>query len=75
MALGTLGVGQFNEDIAFSVYLLGVVAVGVHIGRVLVLLAEVSRRKMDGFLVSVSTSLSRHFAIVDKELLFARKFR
>lgn len=71
MALGTLGVGQFYEDIAFSVHLLGVVDVGVHIGRVLVLLAEVRGHMMDGFLVSVSTSLSRHFAIVDEKLLLA----
>lgn len=71
MSLGTLGVGQFNEDIAFSVNLLGVVAVGVHIGGVLILLAEVCRHMMDGFLVSVCTSLSRHLVYVDEELLFA----
>ena len=71
MSLWAVGVGQFNENIAFSVDPLRIVAVEVRISCVLVLFAEVHWNMADGFLVRVCTSLSKRLVIVAEELLFA----
>lgn len=55
MSLGALLVGQFDEDIAFSVDLLHLVTIEVRICCIFVLLTEVDGHIADGLFVSVYT--------------------